>query len=75
MNRVTLLALLPLVFALALWGCDNSTDNEIGGPGGGEPPIVTELSCQGCHTDRAMLEASLGEVSGSKAVITLKGDG
>ena len=74
MNRATLWALLPLAFALLLWGCDNNTDNELDGPGT-EPPVVTDLSCQGCHTDRAMLEEALGDVSPSKAVIALKDDG
>lgn len=74
MNRMTILALLPLACALALWGCDNNTDNIVSGGGGGAPPS-TDLTCQGCHTDREMLEASLGEVAGSKVAVPIAKDG
>lgn len=74
MNRMTLLALLALVPAVMLWGCDNNTDNEVAGPGGGNPPS-TDLTCQGCHTDQAMLQASLGDEKGSEVLVPIKADG
>jgi hypothetical protein len=71
---MTLLALLALAPAVVLWGCDNDTDNEVSGPGGGNPP-ATDLTCQGCHTDRDALQAALGEVSGSQVAVPIAKDG
>ena len=69
MNRVTLLALLPLVFALALWGCDNSTDNEIDGP------VAKAGTCLGCHSSEDALKAALPEDPGALIVPIAKGGG
>lgn len=72
MNRLTILALVPLAALLVLWGCDNDTSNDVSGPGGGVAP--TDLTCVGCHTSREMLEDALGE-SGAKVEVAIKADG
>ena len=38
MNRAFLIAVLPLLALLALWGCDNDTTNVVDGPGSGLGP-------------------------------------
>ncbi len=73
MNRVILLALLPLAFSLAMWGCDNDTSNDLAGPGGGTPS--TDMTCLGCHQNEDMLKASLPAVAGSEVPVPNKGDG
>ena len=59
MKRAFLFTVLALVALLALWGCDNATDNIVDGPGSGLP--VTEKSCLGCHSSQEQLLAALGE--------------
>lgn len=73
MNRLAILALLPLAALLALWGCDNDTSNDVAGPGGGT--TLTDKSCVGCHTSREALEEALGEESGAKVAVAIKADG
>ena len=74
MNRLAILALLPLAALLVLWGCDNDTSNEVSGPGdGGTTP--TDVTCVGCHTSREMLEDALGGESGAKVEVAIKADG
>ncbi len=70
---ISVLFLVPLFF---LWGCENDTSNDgitgSGGDGGGE---VTNMTCLGCHSSRDLLEAALGDLSGSKVLVPNKGDG
>ena len=73
MNRLTILALVPLAALLAFWGCDNDTSNDVSGPGGGVTP--TDLTCVGCHTSREMLEDALGGESGAEVEVAIKADG
>jgi len=73
MNRAFLMAVLPLLALLALWGCDNDTTNVVDGPGSGLP--ATDKTCLGCHASKADLLASLGEEEGSKFTRYDKGDG
>ncbi len=73
MNRAYLIAVLPLLALLALWGCDNDTNNVVDGPGSGVP--VTDKTCLGCHSDQAELEATADEEEGSKFTRYDKGDG
>lgn len=73
MNRMAILALLPLAALLVLWGCDNDTSNDVAGPGGG--PVPTDMTCVGCHTSRAMIEDALGDEAGAKVTLALKDDG
>ena len=73
MNRLTILVLVPLAALLAFWGCDNDTSNDVSGPGDGV--VTTEMTCQGCHTSRDMLEAALGTESGSMVEVAIKADG
>jgi len=53
---ISLLLVVPLFF---LWGCDNDTSN---GDIEGEGPVVTDLTCIGCHSSRDMLEDSLADM-------------
>jgi hypothetical protein len=70
MNRLILLTLLPLVFALALWGCDNNTDNQLSGP------PTKSGTCLGCHSSEADLKANVPpESAGTVAVAIAKGGG
>jgi hypothetical protein len=39
MNRLAILALVPLAALLALWGRDNDTSNDVSGPGYETPAI------------------------------------
>jgi len=73
MNRLTILALLPLAALLAFWGCDNDTSNE--GTDPGSPPVGTDKTCLGCHQSEEMLKASLPDESGSLVAVPNKGDG
>jgi hypothetical protein len=72
MNRLAILALVPLAALLVLWGCDNDTSNDVSGPGGETP---TDMTCVGCHTSREMLEDALGGESGAKVEVAIKADG
>ena len=72
MNRAYLIAILPLLALLALWGCDNDTENVVDGPGSGVP--TTDKTCLGCHSSQEELEASADE-EGSKFVRYTKDDG
>jgi hypothetical protein len=74
MNRLTILALVPLAALLALWGCDNDTSNDVSGPGGGGT-TTTDMTCVGCHTSQDMLVESLGDESGSMVGVAIKADG
>jgi hypothetical protein len=74
MNRLAVLLLVPLAAMFALWGCDNSTDNELTDPGG-DDVVVTDMTCVGCHTSRDMLEEALGDESGSMVEVAIKSDG
>ncbi len=73
MNKTFLFAVLTLLALLAMWGCDNSTDNIVGNPGGGAG--TTDKTCLGCHSSEDELQAALGDTSGSKFVRYDKGDG
>lgn len=73
MNRSILIAVLPLLALLALWGCDNDTTNVVDGPGSGLP--VTDKTCLGCHSDQEALIASVGKEEASKFIRYDKGDG
>ena len=53
MNRFTLIALAPLAFVLAFWGCDNSTENQISGS------VDKTGTCLGCHASEYALKAAL----------------
>ena len=70
MNRLTLLALLPLACALALWGCDNNTDNDLSGP------VAKTGTCLGCHSSEIDLKANVpAEESGTLVGPIAKGGG
>ncbi|RKZ19936.1 hypothetical protein DRQ50_01060 [bacterium] len=70
MNRLTLLALLPLACVLALWGCDNNTENELSGP------VAKTGTCLGCHASEDALKASVPpEESGTLVGPIAKGGG
>ncbi len=73
MNRAFLIAVLPLLALLALWGCDNDTTNVVDGPGSGLP--ATDKTCLGCHSSQEELIAAAGKEEGSKFVRYNKGDG
>ena len=73
MNRAILITVLPLIALLALWGCDNDTNNVVDGPGSGLP--ATDKTCLGCHSSEAELLAALGKEEGSKFTRYDKGDG
>lgn len=67
MKRPFLIAVLPLLAMLALWGCDNDTDDVVDVP-------TTDKTCLGCHSSQEELEASADE-EGSKYTRYDKGDG
>ncbi len=70
MNRVILLALLPLAFSLAMWGCDNDTSNDLAGP------VTKQGTCLGCHASEEALKANVVvKESGSLAEPFAKGGG
>jgi|GEM_PF-1318994 len=76
MNRLLVLALLPMAALLFIWGCDNDTSNKISDPGGGGGPEPTDKTCLSCHSSEdALKEALDGKVSGSKVLVPNKGDG
>lgn len=59
-NKLWLVLLVGIgAFALALSGCSASDDD--GGNDGGitDPPLETTATCEGCHTDEAMLKATV----------------
>lgn len=73
---INLLLLLPIFF---LYGCENDTSN---GDFEGTGPVVTDMTCLGCHSDQEMLEESLGgktqassKTQASKVKVGHKGDG
>ncbi len=54
---ISLLLVVPLFF---LWGCDNDTSNgDITDGGGG--PVMTDLTCIGCHSSADMLQEALAD--------------
>ena len=73
MNRLPIRMLGSLVVVVALQGCVNDTSNDIDDAGGG--PIVTDLTCVGCHTSRAALEAALGDSVAKPVPRSITGDG
>jgi hypothetical protein len=65
MNKHVLLASLPLLFAVAVWGCGGSDDAT--GPDGGDH-TSTDKTCLGCHSSESDLKDALGitaKVTGS----------
>ena len=59
MKRAFALIVMALIALLALWGCDNATDNIVDGPGSGLP--ATDKTCLGCHSSQEDLLAALGK--------------
>jgi hypothetical protein len=68
MKRTTLIAVLPLLALLALWGCSDDTDTVVETP-------ATDKTCIGCHSSETELLAALGKEEGSKFTRYDKGDG
>jgi mono/diheme cytochrome c family protein len=73
MKRLPIRGLASLVVVVALQGCVNDTSNDVDDSGGG--PVTTDLTCVGCHTSRAMLEAALGDSVGKPVPPHVSGDG
>jgi mono/diheme cytochrome c family protein len=73
MNRLPIRLLGSLAVVVALQGCVNDTSNDVDDTGGG--PVTTDLTCVGCHTSRAMLEAALGDSVGKPMPPGISGDG
>jgi uncharacterized protein YcfL len=75
MKRLFPLGGLAILLALFfLVGCEHDTSNEISNGGGGGP-VVTDLTCIGCHSSEEMLQEALGGEKGSKVAVAFKSDG
>ena len=71
-RNLAIFTLLLLPALLALWGCENDTSNDLGGPGDGQ---LTDMTCLGCHSSENMLQETLGEVASAKVDAYQKDDG
>ena len=61
-NKLWLVLLVGIAaIALALGGCSASDDDHGNDGGIVDPPLETTATCEGCHTDEAMLKATVEE--------------
>jgi hypothetical protein len=73
MKRMIPIGALLLIALFGLWGCENDTTNDLGGPGG--TVQTSDMTCIGCHSSETMLKETLGEVAGAKVAVPFKDDG
>ena len=73
MKTLISLCVLLLVALFGLWGCENDTTNDLGGPGG--TIQATDMTCLGCHSSEAQLKENLGVVASAKVAVPFKDDG
>ncbi len=72
-NRFLTLAMLPVLLAIVLWGCEHDTSNGPVDPG--DDPPVTDMTCLGCHSSQTELQLALGEEKASEVGTSFKSDG
>ncbi len=73
MKTLLSICVLLLLALFGLWGCENDTTNDLGGPGSSIQ--VTDMTCLGCHSSEALLKETLGVVATAKVGVNFKDDG